>query len=274
MLALRHCGALVVTLLQDMGGSLLGKVALAISLTTTAIACGSAQPPPPDATPTPSATARASVAAAVESKAPLPAEPPAPEPRTLPTECAASASDVCTPPKEFVNRLCLRKDQGIALTLFHKQTPWTRAYVRRDMEAWYVAAGRSKPAKLKYAEEVLIVSNRALPKGGIQVSGAGSYDVYRWNGSCVSVMSDEVSLRSPATPDVALIRWKRLADDMRATLEKNQKILYRNKRRRKVCKRIGRQAMRSCQYAEAALSRMIASYVRRGGQLPAPKKVP
>ncbi len=247
-------------------------MALAISLTTATLACTS----PSLAPKAPAPVAPAQPAPVVAKAEPKPAPPPKPaaKTRTLPTQCASLDSKICTPPADFVGRLCSRKDQDIALTLFHKQTPWTRAYIRRDMEAWYVAAGRSKPAKLKYAEEVLIISDRSLPKGGIQVSGAGSYDVYRWDGSCVSLMSDEVSMYSPSTPDVAVIRWKRLANDVRATLEKNQKILYRNKRRRKVCKKIGRIAGRNCKHAKVALSRMIASYVRRGGELPTPKKVP
>jgi hypothetical protein len=194
----------------------------------------------------------------------------------IPTECHAANGAVCTPPKKLVTRLCGKRVPDVALTFFAKSSPWTRAYVTRDMEAWYVSpdAQRSSPKQLRRFEEVIILSDRSAPPGGIQISGAGSYDVYRWDGSCVSVMSDEVSLRSPGTPDVATIPWKRLDDDITERLVKDRKIEYRNEKRLELCKKHGEQATLRCERAKTGLSRMIAEFVRGGGDLPLLTAVP
>jgi hypothetical protein len=203
-------------------------------------------------------------------------EPAAEPAMTIPTTCAKSGDDVCTPPKPFVNRVCGKTSPDLALTLFAKSSPWTRAYVTRDMEAWYVSskAKRSSPKQLRRFEEVIILNNRSPRPGAVQISGAGSYDVYRWDGSCVSLMSDEVSLRSPGTPDVATIPWKKLDDNIKERLVKNRKIEFRNEKRLEQCKKLGEQAARRCESAKSGLSRMIAEYVRGGGDLPLLTSVP
>ena len=197
------------------------------------------------------------------------APPPEEEPKELPTPCAGEG-DICTPPAKFVDRLCMRTTPSLALTMFHKDSPWTRAYVRGNMEAWY-ANGRSRPRQLSYGEEVIIVANRANSGSGIQVSGSGSYDVYRWDGSCVSLMSDEVTLRRVGAPNEAVIEWKRLDDGLRANLGQDKHIAHRNDRRLEACK--GSDNGR-CERAEKALSQMIAHYVRQGGELPEPTELP
>jgi len=138
------------------------------------------------------------------------------------------------------------------------------------MEAWYASAGRSEPAKLKFSEEVLIVAERQANPQGIKISGTGSYDVFRWDGTCVSVMSDEVSLRAVSSPEAATIHWKRLRENVRVALEKDRRIKNRNLRRRQECRSMGRSDERRCQWAEAALSRMVAQYIRNGGEVPSP----
>ncbi|MCA9621957.1 MAG: hypothetical protein KC731_23190 [Myxococcales bacterium] len=189
------------------------------------------------------------------------------EPRSLPTACA-EGSEPCTPPTDFVQRLCKAQKLDVALALFQRGTPWTRAYVRQDMEAWYASARRSRPRQLKYAEEVLVVASRA-PSG--MVIGGGSYDVLRWDGSCVSLMAGELSFRAPSTPDVATIPWRHLEDPMASVLTKNRKIAFRNDKRREACK--SDDEVR-CEEAESFLSLTIADYVRGGGELPPPRRVP
>jgi hypothetical protein len=194
-----------------------------------------------------------------------------PEKRELPTACAEDGK-ICTPPQEFTKRLCQRSTPDLALTMFHKQMPWTRAYVGRDMEAWYTE-GRSRPRELKRGEEVLIVAHRSSA-GSIQVNGAsGSYDVYRWDGTCVSVMANEVTLFGPAQPKVAPINWRRLDDHIRDKLVEDKRIKHRNKARLKNC-RSSKANPRLCERAQGGLSRMIAEYVRRGGDVPQPRLIP
>jgi hypothetical protein len=246
------------------------RIPLVLALVTLT-ACAAAPAPEPLVA-TGSDRARAGAPAptpAVTDAIPAP-ETPAPERRELPTSCASS-DPLCTPPAAFAERLCSQSDPDLALTLFHKSTPWTRAYVVRDMEAWYVG-GRSRPAQLHYAEEVLVVADRAQQAGGMRVSGAGSYDVYRWDGTCVSLMSDEVSLRRPSEPEVAPIPWRKLDDDLRDVLTQDRRIAYRHEKQRESCKEDW--SAPRCERALLGLSHVIADYVRGGGELPAPKRIP
>src|SRR5690606_20916278 len=70
--------------------------------------------------------------------------PPEAPPRALPTACAAPDAAICTPPAEFVARLCKNAQPDVALSLFKKGTPFTRAWVRQPMEAWYASGARSR----------------------------------------------------------------------------------------------------------------------------------
>ena len=186
----------------------------------------------------------------------------------MPTACT-QAGDVCSLPPRFVERLCRAQDVQLAMALFHGKSPWTRAYVRGEMEAWYASARRSRPRKLKYAEEVIVVASRQPAEGSFTVNGGGSFDVVRWDGACVSLMEGELSFRSPGTPDVATIQWKRLDDELATLLAKDRKIAYQNDRRRKACKG-GSPNPTRCERAKKNLSHMIAKYVRAGGELPPP----
>ncbi|RLB51750.1 MAG: hypothetical protein DRI90_22705 [Deltaproteobacteria bacterium] len=209
----------------------------------------------------------------VSTPTPMASEP-VEQPMSLPQTCADQSAEMCVPPPDFIGRLCATRHPNVALAMFKKDTPWTRAYVRvREMEAWYVPAGRSRPLTLKFAEEVLIIADRSARPEGMKVSGSGSYDVYRWDGSCVSVMSDEVSLRPPGTPDVAIITWRHLDDGIRDALMEHRKIQFRNDLRLKSCKE--NTAAKQCQRALRGLSRMVADFVRRGtGELPLPDTLP
>src|SRR5580692_8501013 len=84
----------------------------------------------------------------------------------LPSECADAAAPVCTPPGDFVDRLCERPFQDVTLSLFARGTPFSRGYLRGKLD------------ELSWDEEVLIVRYRGPQKGGIIVgSNLGTYDV-------------------------------------------------------------------------------------------------
>src|SRR6185436_14415372 len=72
--------------------------------------------------------------------------------------CAdGNAEGICGPPPAFVRAACsgfARPD--VALVLFAKGSPWTRAYLRLDVEAWYPAR-RSTKVSLKSNEEVIVL---------------------------------------------------------------------------------------------------------------------
>ena len=239
------------------------RLVTALALAAIAGGCGTAEIPKPEAPAAPS----------VPDPAPSPtATSPKPEvAKELPTDCADTDSEICTPPKAFVQRLCRSTHPDVALAMFRKTSPWTRAYVRRNMEAWYTEA-RSRPRKLTFGEEVIIVFDRASHATGIRVSGSGSYDVLRWDGSCVSMMSDEIALRPPTTPDVARIPWRRLAPPIRNQLLEDTIVAQRAKQRRETCRQDP--GGTRCTRADQGLSRMIAHYLRQGGEIPDPIRLP
>jgi hypothetical protein len=184
----------------------------------------------------------------------------------IPTECATPDAKICTPPTSFVAKLCQTKSPDVALSMFRKSTPWTRAYLRRDMDAWYTGTRLSSPVKLVLDEEVIVVASRSGSSSGIQVSGSGSYDVYRWDGRCVSLMADEVSLRRPRLPESAPIAWNSLAEATRQALLDNREIKSRSTRQHDRCSE--NSSAPRCTEATAALVHLIAEYVRKGGKLP------
>lgn len=188
---------------------------------------------------------------------------------TMPEACSQPDAEVCTPPGEFVEQACRRRSQGLALAMFRKGTPWQRAYLRRNTEAWYAGGVRSDPVKLDFGEEVIVLAKRSGNTGGIQVSGSGSADIYRWDGTCVSVQEDEISERFHGMPKTALLRWRDIDGDVRDALEKDQGIAFRNEYRRKACKKDA--TARHCLKARRLLTDVIAAYVRKGGEVPMPK---
>src|SRR5262245_52086552 len=148
---------------------------------STLVGCGATAPTansPKSAEPTdnePNTESQLANAPPVESvaaeKAAPPAEPRREEPAAaldIPTECETSGATVCTPPTAFVDRLCHSKSADVALSMFRKSTPWTRGYLRRDTDAWYMGARRSSPVHLVIDEEVIVVASRSANSTGIQ----------------------------------------------------------------------------------------------------------
>ncbi len=249
------------------------------TLTVLLTACG-ARPEPAraPAQPVPASQPAAIAPAAAPSAEPARAEQlPEPQPESsepealeLPTECAVAGAKICTPPEHFVEKLCRSKSVDFALSMFRRSTPWTRAYLRRNTEAWYTASRLTSPVQLVLDEEVIVIASRAGGSSGIQVSGGGSYDVYRWDGKCVSVMADEVSLRRPPVPESAPIAWKALSEPTREALLADRGIKFRRNLQRDRCS--SDSSTPGCEEATVDLARLIADYVRRGGKLPDPRQ--
>lgn len=245
------------------------SVRLVVIAPLLAVSCGGSAPPP---APPPAATA----AAAEE-----PAAAPAPEeekPTTkLPTECADKGAKMCLPPAPFVKRLCAASYPDVALAMLAKGTPWVRGYLRvKSAEAFNASGGVSSDNKLIFEEELLLLTHRAAETGGMTVSGAGgSYDVLRWDGSCASLQDEEVSLTTTPTPKAAKVVWKTLDDKVQAALLADDKINKTYLARRKECKgaTMGDVSLK-CEKLDDQLSAVVVDYVRRGGTVPAPPRLP
>jgi hypothetical protein len=190
-----------------------------------------------------------------------PADPPPPS-ASLPTVCADKAADVCTPPSSFVERLCTKPHQEVALALFANSTPFSRLYLKGKLD------------ELVYDEEVLALRYHPVPKNGIQVgSSSGSYDVLRWDGSCsMAVDAEMLTKNKPPQPRTAHLQWHRLSDRSQTALVASSETVKRaHSKRGKECKgAMSGDVSAGCEKADTALVQAIVEFVRGGGSLPAP----
>jgi len=221
------------------------------------IACGGSSQPP--ATP---AAASAASSDAPPAASDAPAANDAPASAALPSACADKSASVCTPGGRFVDSLCTRPHQDIALALFAKTTPFTRLYLKGKMD------------ELGFGEEVLALRFHGQPKGGMQVgNGNGSYDVLRWDGSCsMAVDADMLGTSSPGKPRAARVLWHRLGNAAQnALIAGSDAVKKAHAKRGKECQgAMSGDVSAACQKADQALVDAIVDYVRGGGELPAP----
>jgi hypothetical protein len=245
-------------------------------------ACGGATPPaePPSAAESNAAVdasppAKASGEKAAEQGEGEKKDATADAAKQVPTTCEQK-DNVCLPPVAFVKRLCGGFHPDVALSLFAKGTPFTRAYLTRDTDAWNASGGASSSDKLLFDEEVLILYRRMPETGGMVVSGAGGgYDVLRWDGTCASLAAEEVRLHVPPKPKFAPIPWKSLDQKTREALQADEKLGKIIAERRKECKgaTIGTVSLK-CEKVDKQMSLGIVEFVRNGGSLPAPGPLP
>ena len=222
-----------------------------------ALSCSASSLPP---APAPSVSA---------SAAEVPSSPPPqrPTPLAIPSSCAAPGDPkMCVFSREFAERLCGGSpNPDVALARFRKGTPWTRGYAAHPVQAWNASGGESASAMLASGEELLVVRMRGGDKSGMQINGSnGSFDALRWDGSCVSLSSDELTMRNPGIGKSASIPWRKLDEKTRDALLADKKVSEMFERRRKECN----DATPQCEKAEAALSRAIVDFVRGGGAVP------
>lgn len=246
------------------------RASAAITLVSVLLtACGGAPAAPP--APPPAETA------AAEAKNAKPAVDPDDKPATeLPAACASNDDKICLPPKPFVKRLCAGFFPDTALAMFQKGSPWTRGYMRMNVEAWNASGGMSSSDKLVFDEEVLIVAHRSADTGGMTVSGStGSYDVLRWDGTCASLMGEEVTTKTAPAPKHAKIPWKSLDDKLKEALLGDAKIGKIAAERKKECKgaTTGDVSLK-CVKADEGLANAVVDFLRGGGAVPQPPKIP
>jgi hypothetical protein len=245
-------------------------VALVVLL-AQAVACGSSKPPAaPEA---PGEPAEEKAATPSSEAAAAPAADSAGDDQ-VPTKCHKSGS-LCLPDPKFVKRLCNGKYPALGLYLFSNPS-WTRGYLTRKTQAWNASGGASASGWVEFDEEVLLLYARVPDAGGMQVSGAGgSYDALRWDGSCVTLQSEEVTQSKPPSPKYPAIEFRFLDDDTQEALRKDDKINQAWRERRKECKgATSGDVSLKCVKADDLLTRSVIAFVRGGGSVPEPKKLP
>ncbi len=189
---------------------------LALSGALSAAACASPKPPPAAPAPPP---------VVVESAVAPAAPPPAPDPGPPKAECVARDGETgCFAADDYRTWLCDQHDATAAVAMFAKGTPWVRAYVSRDLEAWDPGRrSREGRSKLALDEEVLVL-HAYRPQGGVVVVGGtsaegwSSVDAVRLDGTCVSLMADEITTRRPPAPRRSPLAWDRLTQSAKSAL--------------------------------------------------------
>ncbi len=178
-------------------------------------------------------------------------------------------------PKAFVDRLCQGTFLNVALVLFSSGTPWTHGYLTRKTEAWNAEGGASKGGFVEFDEEVLLLTSHAPPKGGMQVSGAGGYQALRWDGSCVTLASEEVTTRKPPSPKHPRIEWRFIEDGMRDALRKDPDVDQAAVAVKRECKGVSvGDVSKKCVDADNKLVESIVKFVESSSGLPEPAKLP
>lgn len=250
------------------------------SLVWTLGGCGGAavSPANPGHDPAPSGSAAVAETAPAAPSPGTPSEdaPAAQSAMTMPEKCAEGSADgVCAPPRAFVAQLCegYAKPEW-ALAMFGKSTPWTRAYMNRNIEAWYTTGRQSTKAQLVFDEEVIVINHPKAASGGMVVgNGASPYDILRWDGVCASLGGEEVTLKRPPSPKRPSIPWQHLDASVKDALLADTNVAKADASRRKECKGTTGLGMMSpaCVKADDKLSASIVDYVLSGGSTPLPK---
>jgi hypothetical protein len=192
----------------------------------------------------------------------------------VPSKCFKSGA-VCSPDPQFVKRICNGKYPSLGLFLFSNPI-WTRGYLTRRTQAWNASGGASDSGWVEFDEEVLILYARVADTGGMQVSGAGgSYDALRWDGSCITLQSEEVTMSKAPAPKYPAIDFRYLDDDTQEALRKDDKVNKAWQARRQECKgaTTGEVSLK-CVKADDNLTKTVIAYIRGGGSIPEPKKLP
>jgi hypothetical protein len=211
--------------------------------------------------------------------APASSEPEAK--KALPTACASEPSikgaKACLPPPTFAKKLCGGIYPEVALGMFAKGAPWTRVWLAGDVEAWNASGGLTHRAKLAFDEEVLVLSRYAAGgSGGIVMTGAmASYDVLRWDGTCVSILEGELTTRRPPAPKPAAVPWSRLEETTRRALLTSPKVKSSHDSLDRACTSVSSPVeKKACDKADKAFAQAVADFVRGGGMLPTPARRP
>jgi hypothetical protein len=211
---------------------------------------------------------------------PVPQASPAPaseETSGVPTRCSdASSEGFCLPPPYIAKALCNEDWPTLALAMFAKGTPWRRGYSVTTSAAWNASGGASSNEPMAMYEELLVLRRRGADTGGIQVSGAGnSYDVLRWDGSCVTLQDGELTFQTPPKITSARVVAKRLEVHVRDALKEAPELEKLFRAHRKECKGVTvGDVSKECEKLDGQLSVAIAMYVRDRGGVPEPRKLP
>jgi hypothetical protein len=176
-----------------------------------------------------------------------------------------------------MEQLCTDKYTDLAIYLFQKKQPWTRAYIQsREIDAINTLGGPVSDSKLTFGEEVLVVGRQGGGGGGkVRISGNSGYQVLRWDGTCATLADHELVFYMPVSPRSAPIVWKYLDESLQNALLENPRVEEATKAHRTECHglRFGSHS-KKCDRAQHKLEDAITVAVRLGLEIPLPPRLP
>jgi hypothetical protein len=123
--------------------------------------------------------------------------------------CVADGKKKCVLAQADASELCRSMTPSAALHVFASNKKMRVGYLTRDMEAWSTDHARQTKSRARFDEEVMVLATRSS-KSSVVVQGAAvTYEVLRWDGSCASLMGDELTFRRAPRP-IRPIRVDRL----------------------------------------------------------------
>jgi hypothetical protein len=191
----------------------------------------------------------------------------------VPNKCV-KRKGACLPPVKWAERLCQDVYPDLALYMFREGSPWARFYMRTGLNAvngW----GSTLDENLVQGEEVIPINYRGQKDGLVVEGSEGTFDVLRWNGSCVTLDLAEVTKDRPGAPKTSTIDWRSLSGSVQEALLENDNVAEAVRGRQRECKgaTIGRVSS-ECVRLDRNLGTVIAKYVRGGGGVPLPSDHP
>lgn len=195
------------------------------------------------------------------------------EAEPVPSKCV-KRKGACLPPVKWAERLCQDVYPDVALYMFREGSPWVRYYMRTGLNAvngW----GATIDENLVQGEEVIPINYRGQKDGLVVEGSEGTFDVLRWNGSCVTLDLAEVTKDRPGAPKTSSIEWRSLSEPVKDALLQDQTVAEAVRGRQRECKgaSIGR-VTAECVRLDRNLGTVIAKYVRNGGGVPVPPTHP
>jgi hypothetical protein len=177
---------------------------------------------------------------------------------------------MCTTGAAFAGKVCDASQPDLPLVLFAKGSPWTRLYLKGDVDAWNAEGGAAARSKLAFDEEVIVLKRRTPPKGSAIVIGSGGgYQVMRWDGNCYSLDEGEVTTRRPPKAKHPILMWKYLTEGTRNTLLGDASVKAAYDKRGKECKgAMSGDVSVACEQADTALSNGVVDAVKNGLAVP------
>jgi len=172
-------------------------------------------------------------------------------------------SEACTMAPEEAERTCRSMTPTKALRAFSSPRGLRVGYLTRDMEAWSTARVLGSKSRAAFDEEVLVLASRHA-KGGIVVTGSAvTYEILRYDGTCASLTSDEITFKRapfPARP----IRWEKLEAPVREDLEAQPAVARARARTTAACDRD--RTTKACVVATRTLGAAIVTAMKKAAR--------